>query len=189
MPDSKKDADQLISEIIPAEEIQKLEEGRVEEILQPLLDLGYIVKAEKSLLPDGIRQFRKDYLSQNLLPDFKPNFLFLPETELESKELNLLHTLTSLDGDFILKQWPQAQEINLASRIIHYRISLHQLDNIPSEQPFSDAVKKALDKIRKWISNLPGEDLDLINLLGDVPNLLKHISSNQNGQLHKKIVH
>ena len=188
MPDTQKEADALIREIIPAEEVKKLEHGRTEEILQPLLDLGYIKTAHEVLIPEGIRLFRKDYLELNLIPEFAPNFLFLPLSELEGEELDLLHTLTALDGDFELETLPEIDETNLCSRIIHYRLSIHRLYTLVIDDPFSKESLKGLKGFRGLIKNLPPDSLSLINLLGNIPALIQHLSIDSNGGLNKKVV-
>ncbi len=188
MPNAVTEAETLISEIIPATEVDKLEHGREAEILQPLLDLGYIKKAKKANLANGIRLFRKDYLSLNLIPEFAPKFLFLPATDLEGEELNLLHTLTALDGDFTLDILPQKGEINLCSRILHYRLSIHQLISFGVEKEFSSESLEAMTPLHVWIKNLPSAPLDLINLLGNIPALIQFINIDKNGGLNERIV-
>lgn len=188
MPDTLNDTEVLLHEIIPQQEVEKLEFGRTEEILQPLLDLGYIKTADKVLIAEGIRLFRKDYLSLNLIPEFSPRFLFLPMAELEGQELSLLHTLTALAGDFTLELLPEIGEVNLCSRIIHYRLSIHNFFDHAVDSPFSLESLNALQNIRSWIGNLPKNSLDLFNLLGDIPTLIQHINEDKNGGLNKMIV-
>ncbi len=182
------DADTLIDEIIPSAELDKLKVGRTEEILQPLLDLGYIKQAIPAELPDGIRLFRKEYFELNLIPEFKPNFLFLPEHELEGEELNLLHTLTALDGDFTIEKTPVEGTTNLISRIIHYRLSIHHLFKLPINTPYDLQHFSQIENFRSWIKNLPKDSIDLFNLLGNIPALIQHIAKDSNGGLNKKIL-
>ncbi len=188
MAETLHSANPILSDIIPEKEVEKLEIGRVEEILQPLKDLGYIKAADELLLPIGIRLFRKDYLSLNLIPEFAPNFVSLSLTELEGEELSLLHTLTALDGDFLVETLPSIGEVNLCSRIIHYRLNIHHLYHDSIDSPFSQKSLEALKKLREWIHNLPPTPLGLINLIGDIPILIRHININSNGKLNKKIV-
>ncbi len=175
-----------VADIIPDAEVKKLQAGREQEIVQPLLDLGYLSQNDFSDLAVAIRQFRLDYFSLELLPDFTPNFLFLPPTELESEELNLLHTLTALDGDFALESLPAIGEVNLCTRLIHYRLATLGLYSAAVEAPYSIASQTAMQKIRSWISALPTSSLDLLNLLGNIPHLIVHID--QHGGLERRIV-
>lgn len=183
----KADTDPIL-DLLPEEAIKKLEFGRQEEILQPLYDLAYIQKADASLLAEGIRLFRVEYLQLNLIPEFAPKLLSLPETELEGEELNLLHMLVALDGDFSLETLPESEQINLFSRIILYRLSIHQLYDGPVNAPFSKQQLQGLEQLREWIKQLPSEPIGIINLLGNIPALIHHINENNNGELHKRVV-
>lgn len=188
MSDTPEDRDALIAAIIPAAKIEKLELGRVEEILQPLMDLGYISKADTRLIPMAIRLFRKDYLELNLIPEFKPKFWLSHGIDLESEELSLLHTLISLDGDFSIDLLPKPGTVNLLSRVLHYRLSIHHFYALPIDSPFSRISLNAINKLKHWVKNLPKADLEMVNLLGDIPALVQHIEKNANGGLNKRIV-
>lgn len=188
MPDAMTDNHALINDIIPSEEVDKLEHGRIEEILQPLLDLAYIEKADPILLSDGIRAFRQEYLALDLIPEFTPSFLSLPDTELEGEELNLLHTLTALDGDFVLHELPKDGMVNLCSRIIHYRLSIHRLCPCPIDHPFSKKSFQLSHQLYDWIEPLPEHPLDLINLLGDIPTMIQLVNENTKKRLDRRIV-
>ncbi len=188
MPTAVADPELMIDEIIPAAEIEKLELGRTAEILQPLRDLGYINTADEAALFSGMRLFRRDYLALNLIPEYTPKFLLIPNTPVESEELNLLHTLTAVDGDYTIEILPEIGQTNLISRLIHYRLMIHELFDEAIDSPFSEKALKAINHPKEWIDNLPATDLEMVNLLGNIPALLQHIANDKNGKLHKKIV-
>jgi hypothetical protein len=188
MPSAAKDSHLLIDEIIPSDEVEKLELGRTAEIIQPLRDLGYIQTSGEAAISKGMRAFRLDYLALDLIPDFSPKFLFLPEFSVESEELDLLHTLTAMDGDYTIEILPKIGESNLISRMIHYRLMIHELIDFEVEAAFSSESMAALNRPKDWIDNLPDSPLDMINLLGDIPTLIQHITNNKNGKLNRKIV-
>lgn len=168
-------------DVIPVEDITLLEKGRLQEVRQPLMDLGFLKNGQP--LATAIIPFRKAYQSLHLLPDLDIN---LGSNDIvDGLELNLLHELTALDGDFVLDTLPTMRSVNLASRVIHYRLEILGLFDKNVETPFSSSTIKQLDILNNWL-NHSFDHLTLVNLIGDIPRLIKEILSK--GKLDQRIV-
>ena len=121
---------EILSELIPKKEWEPFQEGREEEYIQPLIDLGYLpVGAEKKtkLLQKAISQFRREYRVLNWLQSGLdiPNHIDLElEREPDSLEIKLLHLLIDMDGDFKIEQLPLEGEQSIISRVIFYRLTV-----------------------------------------------------------------
>jgi len=180
------------TDVIPAEEVALLEAGRGQEIEQPLIDLGYlnettienITLARNSNLANAIRHFRKDYIKAGLLPDFAPNFSQLPPEELDGLELNLIHQLTGLDGEFPILNLPKNETVNLISRVLHYRLIILGVYTKLVSSPFGANSQLALNTLSDWL--MAKNTKDLLILIGNMPALLQRLLDSN--QLKKTVV-
>ncbi len=169
------------SDVIPADEVALLETGRGQEIEQPLIDLGYLneftienaSQLRTSHISDAIRHFRKDYIKAGLLPDFAHNFSQLPSDELDGLELNLIHQITGLDGEFPVLSLPKKELTNLTSRVLHYRLTILGVFTKSVSVPFDADSELALNTLSTWL--MAKNTKDLLNLIGNMPLLLQRI--------------
>ena len=173
-----------LEEIIPQSNQQTLLMGRGIEIKQPLMDLGYWSPGQA--LGKAIVQFREEYQAFKLLSDFSPSLNGSnTDLSLDALELQILHLLCSLDGDFKITQLPELGEQNLCTRILHYRLQILGLYPDFIEAPFSEKSRAALIFLQKLIPTQGGLT-GTIHLAGDLPNLLRKLS--HSGQLKERIV-
>ena len=180
------------SDVIPAEEVALLETGRRQEIEQPLIDLGYLNEiAIENNSPDrnshiakAIRHFRKDYILAGLIPDFAPNFSKIPPEELDGLELNLIHQLTGLDGEFSILNLPKNGTVNLSSRVIHYRLIILGVFTKQVSNPIGMDSELALKTLNTWL--VAKNRTELLTMIGNLPFLLQRILDSK--QLRKKVV-
>jgi len=161
--------------------LNKFKQGRQTETKQGLCDLAYLSINEfddDTKLEKAIRQFRKDYEGLNLLTKrfsfYNSNEFSNFATELNTFELELLNILTSFDGDFTISVLPHKKDINLISRLIHFRLNIFGLYGTNTtkdiEKPFSEVSLQSLGKINEYYKQ--GIDLlEIANLLGNLPKL------------------
>jgi hypothetical protein len=163
-------------------------ESRTTETIQGLCDLGYLNKKDienNECIEKAVRSFRTEYENINLLDKrysfYNPNQYSSFAQELNTVELDLLHNLTSLDGDFEIQQIPKYNEVGIISRVIHFRLNIYGLFATESPQkicePFSIASENALAKLNTFYKQNKSK-LELINLLGDLPKTEQFIVEN-----------
>lgn len=165
-----------IHDIIPDGQIELLERGRTEEVEQGLFDLGYLEKNDS--ISKAIVQFRTDYRAANLLLDRRRQPLYFQQPELDPVELNLLHKLIALDGDFLITQLPIFGTSNLTTRVIHYRLEtlglyLHDISSV-----FDEMAVFALHQLADWL-RLSKDLLSLVQLVGNIPALIKAVTDGE----------
>ncbi|MBX2842494.1 MAG: hypothetical protein KTR26_12040 [Flammeovirgaceae bacterium] len=172
------------SDFFSIEKLSKLEQGREEEIIQPLIELGYLKSSKVSsvTIEKAINLFRLEYGKAGL----KSNFLhydFVDQdferdlsNSLSGFELKLIHQLTNLDGEFKIQILSGIGDLNIFTRVIHYRLNILGLYTQKIEEPYSYHTNKGLEKINLWVN--ASNVLDLINMVGDIPRLSKAIYFN-----------
>ncbi len=181
------------ADVVPKDDIRLLDTGRQQEVEQPLIDLGYlqgqadsrlVVAAFQQNLVQAIRTFRLEYLSIGMLGRSIAHLAKAEASELDSLELNLLHHLTSLDGEVLLERLPQTNQCDLWSRILHYRLVVLGLFDLPVSTPFGKHSLLALRQLANWLGQ--NSLLTIANLAGDIPQLTAQLL--QTGILKKNVV-
>ncbi len=181
-----------LDQLIPREQYEPYLEGRPLDYLQPLVDLGFLrfsKTEDQKAVRAALAEFRVacrdlSWLSnpQNGLPASLP-----PSDEPDSLEIKLLHLLVDMDGDFQLSKLPEPGSLDILSRVIFYRLRLHDFWKPGEEpQPFDATIlNAAVAKINSWIP-LNISTLAWVNLLGNIPELIR--LTYDHGQLDRQIV-
>jgi len=180
--------EEVWKDLIPPEEVALMQQGRQQEIEQPLIDLGYLhmslttSTSTRDNMAEAIRLFRHDYVLQNLLPHFVPDFENL--FELDGLELNLIHQLTGLDNEFPILALPQDGEINLVSRVLHYRLMVLGVFEETTNSPFGLAALDAIAILKNFLAvETSGQ---VLKLIADLPALFQQVLDS--GQLQQTVV-
>jgi hypothetical protein len=110
-----------------------------------------------------------------------------PIDEPDSLEIKLLHLLVDMDGDFQLKKLPEPGMSSILSSVIYYRLELHGFLKSENKPPLFDPkiLNTVVAKLESWIP-LNISALDWINLLGDIPELIR--KTYDHGSLNQQIV-
>lgn len=184
-----------------AKEINQVQSKGLDiDMLQPLIDLGYL--AFEEIKQDGqerlihieraVRHFRKDYEAQGFLGKRFSFHSFENESnrsyaiELNEVELKFLQSLVSFEGTLSLKQLPSIGTVSLLTRVIHYRLKILGLYGKESFQGVEALFDTTSLKGIREITALLGwtiSDLDFINSIGNIEDLIEqiyqHISDNK----------
>ena len=183
-----------LNNLVPKDKQALLLKGRGMEIRQPLLDLGYWMPGGS--LEKALSEFREDYKIFRLVSQLEQ----LPEidestSEMDSVELQILHLLTSLDGDFNVERMPGLGVLNLTTRVIHYRLTILGIYEGLIKSSFSNKTLTALKQLWSWLhedqhnNGMEPTEQDLtkvINWTGDFITLLLRVQ--EGSALRQKIV-
>lgn len=185
-----------LAELFPAKFLDVASEGRPEEFLQPLMDLGYMsrdllkpdivelaltrrpgkAKAARGLeaaVRKALKCFRADATKEGLLKKRELASDLGEEEDLEmhpgTAEMNLLHALVSLDGEKHVRDIPQVGEEGLRVRLLQYQLDVYGMLAGEVGEPFQAENKEALKQVQGWL----GLDLveELLPLLADAEKL------------------
>lgn len=173
------------TDVIPEKEVALLETGRLQEIEQPLIDLGYLkgdainraMSSRVKKLANAIRLFRKDYITAGLLPDYAPNFARLPHHELDGVELNLIHQLTGLDNEFPITALPSKGKTTLYSRVLHYRLIVLGVFTKKVSVLFGSGSLQSLKTVGSFL-NIQ-QEATLLEITGNIPQLIKQVTDTE----------
>lgn len=177
-------------EIVSQQELDVFDNGRYEEIVQMLSDLGYLVISaeegkiiDSEMLREAVFNFRKETIAGSLnsrnsmqLP-FPENPRENHEGILTYREFSVLQLLVSLDGDFTLKPVSEIKNFGIYTRVLQYRLHLLGLLDSPPDGQFSDKLIQALGILSGWIS--PSEPRELLELTGNIRRLIFRIRGSQ----------
>jgi hypothetical protein len=159
---------------------QSIQKQETEEVLD---NLGYIsinqnsedVELSDEVIASGIRTFREEYQV------FQSVYTGLPELdqstdELTEEELEYLHKISSLDGDFALEQY-SLEEIRgsaVLSRILNRRLCILVIFQETVTSEVSEQVSEQLERLRSWC----GVDSvsEVIRLTGDIDLLAERLA-------------
>ncbi len=182
----------VLEGILPEDRIRVLEKGRMEEVWQPLIDLGYLSlnNLNVSATALALQTFREEVKHLNAF--FTDEIVWPPADEamtIDPLELELLRKLTALDGDIFFNQIPKIGQRDIHSRICFYRLDLIGL--LPQGQEIGHAFSKegelALKKLVVWLQpNALNPMLDVFNRIGDIPELIQWLL--KNGQLDQGVI-
>jgi hypothetical protein len=172
-----------LEDIVSQEELSVFDNGRYEEIVQMLSDLGYLaISAEEGKIVNGgklrsaVKAFRKDAVKGLLISKSALDMPF-PEDPKEDhegiltyREFSVLQLLVSLDGDFTLKSIPEIRTLGIYIRVLQYRFYLLGLLEHHPDGHFTDELKLALDKLLGWLGKVGINEL--LELTGNLKKLI-----------------
>jgi hypothetical protein len=166
--------------------LNNFKKGRQVEMIQPLRDLGYlsvqqgegIDEISQDSIEQAVRQFRTEYEAASLIRKrfsfYEPNDYEQFAFELNTIELDFIHYITSLEGEFKFTSFPEMGELSLKSRMLHFRLNLLGLygndNNTMVENPVSDTTLASLSQLQKFL-HLNLSQLELANLTGNLPGM------------------
>ncbi len=160
---------------------QLIQKQESEEVLD---NLGYIainqnmedVDLSDEVILSGIRLFREEYLA---FRSVFPGMLELDQSteELTEDELEYLHKISSLDGDFALENYLLEEIHNsaLLSRVLNRRLSILSIFQETITAEVSEQVPEQLEKLRNWCGL---ESIsEVIRLTGDIDSLANQLAN------------
>ena len=202
-----------LADLFPARFLDVASEGREEEFLQPLVDLGYLegricepdlmdialskdrmkgpaARQLERAVRRGLRQFRKEAIAVGLLSG-KELASDLGDGEDRgmhpgTKEMDLLHELVSLDGEGELEELPAAGDTGLRVRILQYQLDVYGCLKGEVGEPFQAENFQQLERIRTWLGQDRPEDL--LPLLADAELLCTTLLDSLEFPLHSPMV-
>jgi len=135
--------------------------------IQHLTELGYIpVIRVNTLIPKEVAlakaAFLKDVKRSGLYPEITPGQLIPDDDDLLA---DMLGQAVDIDEGFIFGRLPEKGELNLITRIIHYRLDLFGMWEFPVSNPFNAVTLAGLKEIAGYADCSP---LEAVNLMGDV---------------------
>lgn len=169
---------EILSQFIPSAHVDAYYEGRSEDFLQPLMDLGYFPRrlydpeeVERVLHPGlltgpafyllsnyihrGLQAFRQDAVEQGLL---RPSEIGLhldgeenPHAHPGSLEAELLDRLVAFDGEMALAGIPEIGEQSVRSRRLLYQLDVYGLYDGSPDAEFSNAHLQILRDLRQML--------------------------------------
>ena len=177
---------------IPEAQLDRLQLGRTEETVQPLLDLGYLPERYFQLQaheqPRHLRQaldaFREECVLLPAITDLEVPPLQYGMALASPLELSLLHRLTALDDDYRILQLPAVGTRNLITRVIHYRLSLYGIADVSPDAPL-DLGLVLLEELNVHLGTRH-TTRRLVRLLGHVDGLLQALV--RSGRLRRQLI-
>lgn len=170
-------------EFVSQDDLDVFDNGRYDEIVQMLSDLGYLsISAEEGKilyageLEAGVLSFRREAMSGLLIGKAS---LLLPfpvdpqknhEGILTYREFSVLQLLVSFDGDFTLKPLSEIRNSGIYTRVIQYRLHLMGLHKRHPDGIYTDEINLALDQLAGWLS--PVKPDELLDLTGNISKLV-----------------
>lgn len=173
---------------IPQEELAAFDNGRYEEIVQMLSDLGYLAISDKENqiidkpgLFNAVSTFRQEAIQGNLLASsiaylFPADPVETPQEIITPQELNLLQLLVGLDGDFNLTDIPQSATPRIFIRVFHYRLNLLGLYNGSIGNSYSALTEYAWNEFLSWLA--PLDKNKALELTGDLDQIIFTLKEN-----------
>ncbi|WP_430817077.1 hypothetical protein [Carboxylicivirga sp. RSCT41] len=159
------------------EKFSKIHKIECEEVLD---NLGYISLNRNSIdasatdkeINNGVAEFRKELeISKDVFKDLYPHMKDNETNYLNENELDFLHQISSLEGEFHLHQYSlnEIAKNPILSRILNWRLFILSIFNDSISPKLSPAVNKQLNKIGKWCGI--NETHEIIEVLGDCEKL------------------
>jgi hypothetical protein len=169
--------------LVSQEDLNVFDNGRYEEIVQMLSDLGYLsISAEEGKILDagelktGVLAFRNEAIRGSLIRGSNLLLPFPEEPEkdhngiLTYREFNLLQMLVALDGDFTLKPLTETKAYGIYTRVIQYRLHLMGLLKRHPDGVYRDEIDEAIARLAGWLS--PVGDEELLDMTGNIGKLV-----------------
>lgn len=163
------------------------------DMLQPLIDLGYLTLKEckpenrhrKTFLEIAVKQFRKDYESYQsqvkrfTFEPFEKEHYHHYKTNLNEVEMAFIQKAVSFEGDFVISELPTFGKVTLASRIVHYRLEMFGLYGKSAhhgiDAPFTDESLAMLQIVKSFLEWERVDDVMVLNWLGELNVLIDRI--------------
>lgn len=163
----------------------KLDAIHKKEMEEVLDNLGYIrlnevddrMEASMSEIRAGIRTFRKEYAECREAFTASVSIPYNRGDLLTEEELEFLHKITSLEGDFDL-HLHTLEEIGrnkLLSRILKWRLSVLTLTEQDQQPGLPENILEPLEKLQHW-GNFKNTE-EVIKALGDMDELSAQLAS------------
>ncbi|MEZ5083633.1 MAG: hypothetical protein R2750_09305 [Bacteroidales bacterium] len=181
------------------EEVKTLPDVK-NECLQHLVELGYIsLTLLNALRPADVQKAKDHFLNEarDSILYHPADFLGAAFREPDNFLVDLLRKAVDIDEGYVFEKLPEAGTLNLATRIIHYRLDVLGLWPFAINMPWSLINSEArLKMVAGFLKSTP---LEAINFLADIENLTKHLLSayendtfifafHANGNLPKDII-
>lgn len=173
---------------IPQEELAAFDNGRYEEIVQMLSDLGYLTISDQENqiidrigLFNAVSTFRLETKQANLPePCFTCSFpddpVETPREIITPRELDLLQLLVGLDGEFSLTDVPRSSTTGIFIRVFHYRLNLLGLYEGPIGSSYSAMTEHAWTTFLTWMA--PLDKNKALELTGDLDQIIFTLKEN-----------
>lgn len=172
-----------LEDIVSQEELNVFDNGRYEEVVQMLSDLGYLaISEEEGIIVDSdqlrsaVNAFRKDAVRASLIGKSGLDMPFPDDPKedhegiLTYREFSVLQLLVSLDGDFMLKPLAEIRTLGVYVRVLQYRFHLLGLLESHPDGCFTDELRLALNKLSGWLGNV--SVIELLELTGNLKKLI-----------------
>lgn len=170
---------QTFENIISKNQLDIILEGRNEEYIFPLIQLGYLHKdyenktgGDRLILRTALKLFRQEYQECQLI---KEELYFDDLTDYNLQfyepspiEIKLLHQLTSLDGSFHI-QYQCIEKYNLFKRILNFQLNLLHLSHL--------SIKEAKNHLNLFFNT--NHDNLSFELISNIPAAIKHLITNE----------
>ncbi len=149
------------------------------EAIQHLRDLGYLNQLpfgapnRDATLNAALSKFETDLLASSLLSHEEIQSLRALYTDAFAEEI--LRRFMDLDEGILIKQMPQQGEINLSSRLIHYRLGMYGLYALNADHAFGFTSMMGLQTLKHHLSI--SSNLAAVNQLANKEGVLKRILS------------
>jgi hypothetical protein len=144
--------------------------------IQHLIELGYLpLLLTNALSPGDIQNAKLAFLEEAVESGLFPMVeLQLLGDETDDEFLaRLLERATDIDEGFRFSKLPDAGEVSLTSRIVHYRLDIFGLLPFAISQPFDVINSQA--RLQELGDFLQRDKLAALNLAGDVEKMTTHL--------------
>lgn len=168
--------DTLLAE---AEEQVKAFGNESAEVIQHLRDLGYLASLpfdehhRGSVLKEALSHFEQDFLEADFFSQADVESLKAMYQEAFAEEM--LRKLMELDEGLPIKKMPMTGELNLISRVIHYRLAMYGLYPLKASSHFGFTSISGIQTLKHHLAL--STPLEAVNLLADKEGVLKRILS------------
>lgn len=149
------------------------------EVIQHLRDLGYLNQLpfgavnREATLSVALSEFENELLASTLISKQEIQSLKALYSDAFAEEM--LRRLMDLDEGIPIKQMPQQGEVNLSSRLIHYRLGMYGLYSLNAAHTFGFTSMMGLQTLKHHLSI--SSNLEAVNQLANKEGVLKRILS------------
>ncbi len=150
--------------------------ARKNRCIQHLTELGYIsIGAVNAVTDSGVEKAKEEFL-QDAAASGLYTALELRRAVFEDDAVtDLLARAVDIDEGFVFNELPAEGDCNLITRIIHYRLDIFGLWELPVNTGFSKAV--SLSKIKTIAGHAKCSPLEAVNFMADVEKFTKRLLS------------
>ncbi|MCF8365609.1 MAG: hypothetical protein K9H16_07505 [Bacteroidales bacterium] len=152
--------------------------GRSNEIVQHLLELGYIsLQKTNAIRESDIALAKEKFLDDVLTSDLFEN-TYIEKLLLTGHDFlmsTLLRQLTDIDEGMTIEKLPLTGEVSLKTRLIHYRLDIFGLWPLDIAVAFSSLSLLNLKEIAGYAGC---NELEALNLIADIEKFTTHLLKN-----------